>query len=120
MWIHLVALELIDGAGGGSPPEPVITGGHYGAWWLDKHLRMWERSPPAFKKLVEAIRENPEQAVELVPEIKQQIRTESLFIDYSIIVKSLKLQEIIAQKILNGIESRKIDEEDTELLLLMS
>lgn len=25
MWIHLLALELIDGAGGGTPPEPTET-----------------------------------------------------------------------------------------------
>ena len=116
MWINLLSLELIDGASPSKPdpPEPVITGGHYGAWWLDKYKKMLEK--PQIKEIIEEIKENP-QIIEEIPEVKAEIFEKYPDFDYQFLQNNIKLQRIVANLIQKQIENA-IEEDDLEVLLL--
>jgi len=118
MWIHLLSLELIDGAGGSAPPEPVITGGHYGAWWLDKYRKMWERKKPTIEEVIEVIEEQPQASLEVV---REQVESKFPAINYQAVRDNLQLQRFVAEQILIVMELKRIqdDEDDIETILML-
>lgn len=94
--------------------DAVIPGGHYGAWWLDKYKKMWEK--PQIKEIIEEIKENP-QIIEEIPEVKAEIIEKYPDFDYQFLQNNIKLQRIVANLIQKQIENA-IEEDDLEVLLL--
>lgn len=68
---------------------------------------------------MEATKEVIEAVAEQIPQIKQEIRQEFGTIDYAAISNNVQMQRVIATLIANAIESRQLDEEEAEILLLM-
>lgn len=91
-------------------------------FWAREYRKMWERKPKK-AEIVQAIEEAPEEVIEAVaeqiPQIKQEIRQEFGTIDYEAISNNVQMQRVIATLIANAIESRQLDEEEAEILLLM-
>jgi hypothetical protein len=94
--------------------DAVIPSGHYGAWWLDKYKKMWEK--PQIKEIIEEIKENP-QIIEEIPEVKAEIIEKYPELDYQFLQNNIKLQRIVANLIQKQIENA-IEEDDLEVLLL--
>lgn len=90
-------------------------------FWLKQFMQMYEQKP---KKVEEAIQEaEPEElevVIEAIPEVKQEIRREYGRIDYAKIAENVLMQQFIARQIIQAIQSRQLDEEEAEILLLMS
>lgn len=91
-------------------------------FWAREYRKMWERKPKK-AEIVQAIEEAPQEVIEAVaeqiPQIKQEIRQEFGTIDYAAISNNVQMQRVIATLIANAIESRQLDEEEAEILLLM-
>lgn len=80
MWIHLLPLGLIDGAGGGSPEPPYIPpaqsgsgGGGSGRGLRELLDKAFRKEPKAKEKLLDTIREvplakRPDILIEALPE----------------------------------------------------
>jgi hypothetical protein len=94
----------------------VIPGGHYGAWWLEKYKKMWEK--PQIKEIIEEIKENP-QIIEEIPEVKAEIIEKYPDFDYQFLENNIKLQKLIASLIKKQIKNAQ-DEDDIETLLLLN
>ena len=119
MWIHLIPLGLIDGAGGISP-EPLNIGGHYYEFWRKKWAKQWETKTPDIEEVIEFIEEEPEQAIEVAATVAPKyasIQPETLKINE-------KLAENIANQIIVAIKIQQLkiaqEEEDIETLLLIA
>lgn len=113
MWIHLLATELIRGAGGG-----------YNTWWdsgywAEHYLRMWNRPAKKIKQEVaQLVRDNPQKAIEAVPEVRGKVKAKYGEIDYSQVIANASMQQFVITQILAEMQKRKDDEDDVELLML--
>lgn len=112
MWIHLLPLGLIDGAGG----EPVAQDTPDGYWY-----KQWEKlhkKKPKLEEVIELVQERPATAL---AEVKEAVKREYPSIDYTQVARNAELQLFIANQILIALESKRIadEEEDIEFLLLM-
>ena len=112
MWIHLLPLGLIDGAGG----EPVVQDTPDGYWY--KQWAKLHKKKPKIEEVIELIQERPATAL---AEVKEAVKREYPQIDYTQVIKNVELQRFIAQQILITLELRRIaeDEDDIEMLLLL-
>lgn len=116
MWIHLLTTELIRGA----------NGGYNTLWdrgfWADEQRKMYSWRAKK-RDIVQALDESPQEVIEAIveqiPQIKQEIRQEFGTIDYAAMSNNVQMQRVIATLIANAIESRQLDEEEAEILLLM-
>lgn len=103
---------------GGAEPEPLI-GGHYGAWWADKYRKMFER-PPTVAEVVEFVKEEPQEAVQIV---KQVSPNAVIGVTWKDIKGNIKLQNLIAEQIITAAKMRQIaierEEDDIEAMLLL-
>lgn len=120
MWSHLIPLGIINPSGAGPEPD-VLVGGHFWEFWRKQYLKMWEYKTPTKAEIVEAIKQEPEKAVEALPDVKREFVREFGGVEPLKIAENLQMQQFLAQQILIAIQSRAIqlDEEDAEFLLLM-
>lgn len=120
MWSHLIPLGIINPQGAAPAPDEVV-GGHFWEYWQRQYLKMWEYKTPTKKEIVEAIKDEPQKAIEAIPEVKREFVREFGEVDYSGLAQNLRMQQFLAQQILIALQSRarQLDEEDAEFLLLM-
>ncbi len=112
---HFAALHLRGPAAGGGDSHDV--GAEY--WydlWRKKHKKA---KPPTIAEVIEAVQENPVEALKAVPQAKKQFQG----IDYSKVKQNAEMALFIAQELMIVLEMRRIDDENDEndaiMLLLM-
>lgn len=112
MYIHLLVLGLIDGAGG----EPVAQDTPDGYWY--KQWAKLHKKKPKIEEVIELVQERPATAL---AKVKEAVKREYPQIDYTQVIKNVELQRFIAQQILITLELRRIaeDEDDIEMLLML-
>jgi len=105
---------------------PAASGGdtHDGGSYIPEHLLKWwkkqhEKKKPTIEEVIEAVQENPVEALKAVPQAKKQFQG----IDYSKVKQNAEMALFIAQELMIVLEMRRILEEDEEtaieMLLLM-
>lgn len=126
MWIHLLTLQLIDGAGGETPPEPpaVVVGGHYYDFWHKKYIAQWEKKdkPPKLQEVIEYVKESPEEALSIAKQIAPEKTSR---ISVNDLTNNISYIKIIAKQIIIQIKIRQLeliikeDDDDIEAILLL-
>ena len=105
---------------------PAASGGdtHDGGSYIPEHLLKWwkkqhEKKKPTLEEVIEAVQENPIEALKAVPQAKKQFQG----IDYSKVKQNAEMALFIAQELMIVLEMRRIDDENDEndaiMLLLM-
>jgi Txe/YoeB family toxin of Txe-Axe toxin-antitoxin module len=105
---------------------PAASGGdtHDGGSYIPEHLLKWwkkqhEKKKPTIEEVIEAVQENPVEALKAVPQAKKQFQG----IDYSKVKQNAEMALFIAQELMIVLEMRRIDDENDEndaiMLLLM-
>jgi hypothetical protein len=105
---------------------PAASGGdtHDGGSYIPEHLLKWwkkqhEKKKPTIEEVIEAVQENPVEALKAVPQAKKQFQG----IDYSKVAQNAEMALFIAQELMIVLEMRRISDEDEEtaieMLLLM-
>jgi hypothetical protein len=91
--------------------------GFYYDWWKKQHAK--KQKPPTLEEVIEAVQENPVEALKAVPQARKQFQG----IDYSKVAQNTEMAMFIAKQLLITIELRRIEEENDEndaiMLLLM-
>jgi len=99
----------IDTHDGGYIPEHLLK------WWKKQH----EKKKPTLAEVIEAVQENPVEALKAVPEARKQFQG----IDYSKISNNAEMALFIAKQLIITLELRRISDENDEneaiMLLLM-
>ena len=84
-------------------------------YWKKLH----EKKKPTLEEVIEAVQENPVEALKAVPQAKKQFQG----IDYSKVKQNAEMALFIAQELMIVLEMRRIEEEEDEnasiMLLLM-
>lgn len=100
-------------------PNPDTHDLGYGYWhdlWKKKHKKA---ETPTLEEVIEAVQENPVEALKAVPQAKKQFQG----IDYSKVKQNAEMALFIAQELMIVLEMRRIeeieDEEASIMLLLM-
>ena len=100
-------------------PNPDTHDLGYGYWhelWKKKHKKA---EKPTLEEVIEAVQENPVEALKAVPQAKKQFQG----IDYSKVKQNAEMALFIAQELMIVLEMRRIDDENDEndaiMLLLM-
>ena len=100
-------------------PTPDTHDLGYGYWhdlWKRKHKKA---EAPTLEEVIEAVQENPVEALKAVPQAKKQFQG----IDYSKVKQNAEMALFIAQELMIVLEMRRIDDENDEndaiMLLLM-
>jgi len=101
-----------------TPPQPDQHDGgyipeHLLRWWKKQH----EKKKPTLAEVIEAVQENPVEALKAVPEARKQFQG----IDYSKVSNNAEMALFIAKQLIITLELRRIrDEEDeTEAVMLL-
>jgi hypothetical protein len=102
-----------------TPPKPDLNDG-FGYWekyWRKLHEK--KKVQPTLEEVIEAVQENPVEALKAVPQARKQFQG----IDYSKVAQNTEMAMFIAKQLLITIELRRIEEENDEndviMLLLM-
>ena len=89
--------------------------GYWEKYWKKLH----EKKKPTIEEVIEAVQENPVEALKAVPQAKKQFQG----IDYSKVKQNAEMALFIAQELMIVLEMRRIEEEEDEnasiMLLLM-
>lgn len=98
-------------------PQPDTHDG-FGYW--EKYWRkLHEKKKPTIEEVIEAVQENPVEALKAVPQARKQFQG----IDYSKVKQNADMALFIAQELMIVLEMRRIedeaDEEASIMLLLM-
>jgi hypothetical protein len=98
-------------------PQPDTHDG-FGYW--EKYWRkLHEKKKPTIEEVIEAVQENPVEALKAVPQARKQFQG----IDYSKVKQNADMALFIAQELMIVLEMRRISDEDEEtaieMLLLM-
>lgn len=97
---------------------------HDGGGWIPEHLYKWwkkqhEKKKPTLAEVIEAVQENPVEALKAVPEARKQFQG----IDYSKVSNNAEMALFIAKQLIITLEIRRINDENDEneaiMLLLM-
>ena len=90
--------------------------GYWEKYWKKLH----EKKKPTLEEVIEAVQENPVEALKAVPQARKQFQG----IDYSKVAQNTEMAMFIAKQLLITIELRRIeemeDEEASIILLLMN
>jgi len=107
-WGQVSKPDQHDG-GEGYIPEHLLR------WWKKQH----EKKKPTLAEVIEAVQENPVEALKAVPEARKQFQG----IDYSKVSNNADMALFIAKQLIITLEIRRIndenDENDAIMLLLM-
>ena len=85
---------------GGYIPEHLLK------WWKKQH----EKKKPTIEEVIEAVQENPVEALKAVPQAKKQFQS----IDYSKVKQNAEMALFIAQELMIVLEMRRIQDADEE------
>jgi hypothetical protein len=110
---HFAALHLRGPAASGGDTHDGF--GYWESYWRKLH----QKKKPTIEEVIEAVQENPVEALKAVPQAKKQFQG----IDYSKVKQNAEMALFIAQELMIVLEMRRILEEDEEtaieMLLLM-
>jgi hypothetical protein len=113
---HFAAVHLRGLVGGGNDTHD-LGYGYYYDWWKKQHAK--KQKPPTLEEVIEAVQENPVEALKAVPQARKQFQG----IDYSKVAQNTEMAMFIAKQLLITIELRRLEEEEDEnasiMLLLM-
>ena len=91
--------------------------GYWESYWRKLHQK--KKVQPTLEEVIEAVQENPVEALKAVPQARKQFQG----IDYSKVAQNTEMAMFIAKQLLITIELRRIEEENDEndaiMLLLM-
>lgn len=89
-------------------------------YWLKYWRKQHEKKKPTLAEVIEAVRENPQEAIKAVPQVKREFKS----VDYDAVANNAKIAEFIARQLLIQFEIQRIQEQDDEdaaiMLLLMA
>jgi hypothetical protein len=98
-------------------PQPDTHDGF--GYWEKYWKKLHEKKKPTIEEVIEAVQENPIEALKAVPQAKKQFQG----IDYSKVKQNAEMALFIAQELMIVLEMRRIEEEEDEnasiMLLLM-
>ena len=98
-------------------PQPDTHDGF--GYWEKYWKKLHEKKKPTLEEVIEAVQENPVDALKAVPQAKKQFQG----IDYSKVKQNAEMALFIAQELMIVLEMRRIEEEEDEnasiMLLLM-
>jgi hypothetical protein len=98
-------------------PQPDTHDGF--GYWEKYWKKLHEKKKPTIEEVIEAVQENPVEALKAVPQAKKQFQG----IDYSKVKQNAEMALFIAQDLMIVLEMRRIDDENDEndaiMLLLM-
>lgn len=98
-------------------PQPDTHDGF--GYWEKYWKKLHEKKKPTIEEVIEAVQENPVEALKAVPQAKKQFQG----IDYSKVKQNAEMALFIAQELMIVLEMRRIeeieDEEASIMLLLM-
>jgi Txe/YoeB family toxin of Txe-Axe toxin-antitoxin module len=98
-------------------PQPDTHDGF--GYWEKYWKKLHEKKKPTIEEIIEAVQENPVEALKAVPQAKKQFQG----IDYSKVKQNAEMALFIAQELMIVLEMRRILDEDEEtaieMLLLM-
>ena len=98
-------------------PQPDTHDGF--GYWEKYWKKLHEKKKPTIEEVIEAVQENPVEALKAVPQAKKQFQG----IDYSKVKQNAEMALFIAQELMIVLEMRRIDDENDEndaiMLLLM-
>jgi hypothetical protein len=110
---HFAALHLRGPAASGGDTHDGF--GYWESYWRKLH----EKKKPTIEEVIEAVQENPVEALKAVPQAKKQFQG----IDYSKVKQNAEMALFIAQELMIVLEMRRIEDENDEndaiMLLLM-
>lgn len=115
MWIHLVALNLISGAGG--EVAPVLIDTHDGFWakeWKRIRAREKRKHQEEIEERIQVIADEIEEVQAQIIEVKQTAKPKQLTAARDFYAEQAR---IVAHLIAR--QNQLIEEEDEELLLLL-
>lgn len=112
---HFAALHLRGPAASGGDSHDVGAEYWYDLW----RKKRKKKEEPTIAEIVEAVQENPVEALKAVPQARKQFQG----IDYSKVKQNADMALFIAQELMIVLEMRRISDEDEEtaieMLLLM-
>ena len=116
-WGKSWGISWLNSWGTAVTPQPDTHDG-FGYW--EKYWRkLHEKKKPTLEEVIEAVQENPVEALKAVPEARKQFQG----IDYSKVAQNNEMALFIAKQLLITIELRRIEDENDEndaiMLLLM-
>ena len=98
-------------------PQPDTHDGF--GYWEKYWKKLHEKKKPTIEEVIEAVQENPIEALKAVPQAKKQFQG----IDYSKVKQNAEMALFIAQELMIVLEMRRIEDENDEndaiMLLLM-
>jgi hypothetical protein len=98
-------------------PQPDTHDGF--GYWEKYWKKLHEKKKPTIEEVIEAVQENPVEALKAVPQARKQFQG----IDYSKVKQNAEMALFIAQELMIVLEMRRIDDEADEeasiMLLLM-
>jgi hypothetical protein len=98
-------------------PQPDTHDGF--GYWEKYWKKLHEKKKPTIEEVIEAVQENPVEALKAVPEARKQFQG----IDYSKVKQNAEMALFIAQELMIVLEMRRIEDENDEndaiMLLLM-
>jgi lipopolysaccharide biosynthesis protein len=111
---HFAANQFRGVAVTPTPDSHDLGYGFYRKYWENLH-----KKKPTIEEVIEAVQENPVEALKAVPQAKKQFQG----IDYSKVKQNAEMALFIAQELMIVLEMRRIDDENDEndaiMLLLM-
>lgn len=86
---------------------------YYYKWWRKLHEK--KKAEPTLEEVIEAVQENPVEALKAVPQAKKHFQE----IDYSAIRNNAIMQEFIAKQILIKIELKRLEDEENDFIEML-
>lgn len=112
---HFAAVHLRGLVGGGQDQHD--GGESIPEYWLKYWRKQHEKKKPTIAEVIEAVRENPQEAIKAVPQVKREFKS----VDYDAVANNAKIAEFIARQLLIQFEIQRLadDEEEAAIMLLL-
>lgn len=114
MWIHLLSLGLIDGAGGEAPPVPDNADTHDGYF-----AKQWLKAAEQSKRKIEALEDQLEEIQEQIEEVKSAPEPKRPVLIESFPVPPFEAKAKIIEALIEQAARIRAEIDDEEVLLLL-